>query len=204
MTKIYTKTGDKGETSLFGGQRITKSHPRIEAYGSIDELNALLGLSIAHVQEILSDSAHTPDALQQYTSIAAQLERVQHTLFIIGSHLSTPYDPVNIPKTLPSFESKEIEEMEKWIDAASQNLPELKQFILPSGTVAGSSLHVARTVCRRSERAVIRLAAEELILTDIVRYLNRLSDYLFIVARLVNHLHGVPETPWKKMGVGEV
>lgn len=188
--KIYTKTGDTGKTSLFGGQRITKAHQRIESYGTVDELNAQIGLALAFLQEA--------DMTKQLEEVVIQCESIQQTLFVVGSHLSTPYDPTNIPDTLPPVEASAITDLEEWIDEMDADLPPLQNFILPSGTIIGSQLHVARTVARRAERAVIRLAAEEAVLPEIIQYFNRLSDYLFVAARFVNHTAGVVETPWKK------
>lgn len=192
---IYTKTGDAGDTGLFGGKRLSKGHVRIEAYGSVDELNAQLGLCSALLQQELAGSAADADA-GAMKSMATELEHIQHTLFIVGSHLSTPYDLAATPGTLPLFKNEEIEQLEQWIDEKQAVLPELKNFILPSGTVVGASLHVARTVCRRAERATVRLHADDPIRLDFVMYLNRLSDYLFVAARFVNHVANVPETPW--------
>lgn len=190
IMKIYTKTGDTGQTSLFGGQRITKAHQRIESYGTVDELNAQIGLVLATVQKAT--------VAEEMAELVLQCESIQQALFVIGSHLSTPYDPVNIPDALPPVEESAITDLEKWIDDMDADLPPLQNFILPSGTITGSQLHVARTVARRAERAVIRLAAEEAVLPEIIQYFNRLSDYLFVAARYVNHAAGVVETPWKK------
>ncbi len=187
--KIYTKTGDTGQTSLFGGQRITKAHHRIESYGTVDELNAGIGLALAFLQADKSNAV---------ANLILQFEAIQQTLFVIGSHLSTPYDPVNIPSTLPPMEVQAIADLEQWIDEMDAELPELKNFILPSGVLAAAQIHVARTVARRAERAVIRLGAEEQVLPEIIQYFNRLSDYLFVAARFVNHVAGVVETPWRK------
>lgn len=187
--KIYTKTGDAGETSLFGGQRLTKAHSRIESYGTVDELNAHIGLALALLQSEKNDTL---------IDLIEQCEAIQQTLFVIGSHLSTPYDPMNIPSTLPLIEVQAITDLEQWIDTMDEELPELKNFILPSGVPAAAQIHIARTVARRAERAVIRLSAEEQILPEIIQYFNRLSDYLFVAARFVNHVAGVVETPWRK------
>lgn len=183
--KIYTKTGDSGTTSLFGGQRITKGHHRIEAYGSIDELNASIGLIISALK------LETP-ALH----FRAKLERIQEELFVIGSHLSTPYHIEDIPETLPAFPIDGLEMLENDIDEMQQQLPELKHFILPSGTQAASHAHLARTICRRTEREVVRLSSEEVILPEILQYLNRLSDYLFVLSRAINHLQNEEEHQW--------
>ncbi len=187
--KVYTKTGDTGETSLFGGQRISKSHGRIESYGTIDELNAALGLASALL------TAHHAEVLAREIE---QCEIIQQTLFVIGSHLSTPYDADHVAKHLPPVETRSITDLEEWIDAMDAELPELTQFILPSGTIAASQIHVARTIARRAERAMIQLNHEESVLPEMIQYMNRLSDYLFVLARFANHVSGVVETPWKK------
>ncbi len=179
---IYTKQGDTGDTSLYGGARITKSHLRIEAYGQIDELNAAIGVALSH----------NPAVHQE------QLQEIQQELFVLGSHLATQHDPGSVPKELPDFPESALERMEKEIDAMEKELPELTHFIVPSGSAAGAALHLARTICRRAERTVVRLSHEEEILPLILQYLNRLSDYLFTVARAVNHAHGETEREWKK------
>ncbi len=174
--KIYTKTGDGGETGLIGGDRVAKDHVRIEAYGTVDELNAQIGAArAAGVSETLD----------------GQLAEIQNELFVLGSQLASP-DPN--PK-LPTLESASIERLEIWIDET--DLPELKQFILPGGCPAGAALHLARTVCRRAERRVHSLSREAKLPGEIPVFLNRLSDYLFTAARLANHQAGAAEEPWK-------
>lgn len=177
--KIYTKTGDLGETGLFGGRRVPKHHLRIEAYGTVDETNAVLGLTLSHCTD--------PD-------LSAVLARVQGELFELGADLATPLDTrsshivrVNVAK---------IERLEAEIDAWTDELPPLTSFILPGGTPVGATLHIARTVCRRAERHVAALSEHEAVNADAQRYLNRLSDWLFTFARLANHRHNHPETAW--------
>lgn len=177
--KIYTKTGDKGETGLFGGRRLPKNHLRIEAYGTVDELNAFIGLIGDHI---------TDDELE------AELKSIQDLLFVIGSNLASDPDK---EMAVPDLRAEDIEFLEKAIDRMEQSLPALKHFILPGGHAAVSHTHVARCVCRRAERLVVALATEELVLDIIIRYLNRLSDYLFIVARKIGHDLGVPERKWE-------
>lgn len=177
--KIYTKTGDKGETGLFGGRRLPKNHLRIEAYGTVDELNAFIGLIGDHVSD---------DELE------AELKSIQDLLFVIGSNLASDPDK---EMAVPDLKAEDIEFLEAAIDRMEQSLPALKHFILPGGHVAVSHTHVARCVCRRAERLVVALATEELVLDIIIRYLNRLSDYLFIVARKIGHDLGVPERKWE-------
>lgn len=170
--KIYTKTGDTGTTSLFGGERVLKHHPRIEACGTIDELNAQLGL--------VADA--TP-----------YIQTIQRDLFTIGSHLATP----NHNPNLPPLRLEAIEWMEQIIDDITTQLPELRAFILPGGSAVGSQLHIARTICRRAERRVIELAQTETVNPYIIQYLNRLSDLLFQLARLINQADGKAELLWK-------
>ncbi len=176
--KIYTKTGDQGETGLIGGDRVAKDHARIEAYGTVDELGALLG------------AARSAGAT---TELGAQLEAIQNELFVIGSQLASPKEN----DKLPALGEGSIRQLETWIDEAEEKLPALKQFILPGGGPAGSMLHLARTVCRRAERRVHSLARETNLPGEIPVFLNRLSDYLFTAARLANQNDGVGDEPWK-------
>lgn len=177
--KIYTKTGDKGETGLFGGRRLPKNHLRIEAYGTVDELNAFIGLVSDHIED---------------GQLEAELKSIQDLLFVIGSNLASDPDK---EMAVPDLKATDIELLEAAIDQMEQSLPALKHFILPGGHVAVSHAHVARCVCRRAERLVVALASEELVLDIIIRYLNRLSDYLFVVARKIGHDLGVPERKWE-------
>ncbi len=178
--KIYTKTGDQGETSLYGGRRVAKDDVRIEAYGTVDELNAQLGVV---------RSMPLPPGTD------ALLERVQHELFVLGADLATPAD-TNAAK-VKRIATEDVQRLERDIDRLDADLPELRSFILPSGAPAGASLHVARTICRRAERRTVRLLHEAPADRLPVIYLNRLADLLFVLARHVNHALGVPETPWK-------
>lgn len=176
--KIYTKKGDKGETSLFGGQRVLKSAKRISAYGTTDELNSILGLA---------------DAFGLSPESAERVESVQQHLFVLGSDLATP----NTSKTrIDRIGEAEVEFLEKAIDKMEENLEPLKNFILPGGSPAGAVLHVARTVCRRAERLTIECSQEEDISEIAIQYLNRLSDFLFVLARYENHLSGNSEKTW--------
>lgn len=180
--KIYTRTGDDGNTGLFGGGRVPKAHIRVEAYGAVDELNAVLGLSV----EALADE-----------EIRGFLLRVQQDLFRLGASLATPgaEDGTARPAT-PPLPLKRIQQMEDWIDMATGETPELRNFILPGGTRGAGFLHLARTVCRRAERAVVRLNQEDASDPLVVKYLNRLSDLLFALARLENHREEVPDVLW--------
>lgn len=177
--KVYTKTGDSGQTSLFGGQRISKGHQRIEAYGIVDKLNAQLGVVRVHLEDAdLDDLVH----------------RIQSELFTLGADLATP-NPVQSPhlqRVSPPF----IARLEGEIDGFEAELPRLQSFILPGGSVASAYLHVARTTCREAERATVRLAEADPVNELAVIYLNRLSDWLFVLARLVNHRHHVADVPW--------
>lgn len=182
MTRIYTRTGDKGETGLFGGGRVPKSHPRVAAYGAVDELNAALGLATSS----LSDP-----------EIGGRLSTIQADLFTIGSHLATPRaEGEEAHRYLPELPHGRAKEFERWIDEADAELPELHAFILPGGTPGGAALHLARTVCRRAEREVIALGEHEWVDPEVVVYLNRLSDLLFQFARLENHRAGRGDTLW--------
>src|SRR3989344_2293732 len=166
--KIYTKTGDRGTTSLFGGKRVDKDNLRVEAYGNVDELNSLIG-------EILTENP-LPDLSQK-------LERIQAELFVLGADLATPKNiKIKVPRVTKSFTKR----LEKEIDAWQKNLPQIKNFILPGGGKVGSKLHLARTVVRRAERSIVRLSAIEKINTNCRIYINRLSDWLFVAARYAN------------------
>lgn len=182
--KIYTRTGDDGETALFGGGRVPKNHIRVTAYGEVDELNSILGWTLT---QYCSDST------------SARLRTVQHDLFTLGADLATPpsAEGRRRPET-PALPSGRIAEMEAWIDEMEAGLQPLKEFILPGGIAAAAALHVARSVCRRAERAVVALAAAESVDPVILRYLNRLSDLLFVCARFENTRMAKYDTPWKR------
>ena len=179
--KIYTRTGDDGETSLFGGGRVSKSEGRVAAYGDVDELNALLGLAHTH--------------LSSWPALREQIEAAQRVLFGIGGELATPTEKGR-DKLRGLVQKADAVALEVSIDAMESELPALTGFILPGGGQAGAVLHVARTVCRRAERSVVGLAQEVSLRSEIVRYLNRLSDWLFVLARYVNWRERHTETPW--------
>ena len=182
--KIYTRTGDRGETSLFGAGRIGKGHVRVEAFGTVDELNAAIGLAATQVSD---------------PTIRERLEALQHDLFAIGAELATPpATEGRVRPDTPGWSGGRTAEMEGWIDEAVAELPELRAFVLPGGTSAAAALHVARTMCRRSERAVVRLAESEEVGEDVLAYLNRLSDLLFTLARCENHRAGAGDVEWVK------
>ena len=180
--KIYTKTGDKGKTSLIGGTKVIKSHPRIEAYGTIDELNSFIGLSLDHISSFLIDNV---------------LAEVQDRLFTIGSALACDPDKETKLK-IPDLHEEDITLLEKEMDKMNEVLPPMKSFILPGGHVAVSALHVARTVCRRAERLCVGMQEKDDEIDPlIIKYLNRLSDYLFVLARFTAFKLGAEEIPWK-------
>jgi cob(I)alamin adenosyltransferase len=178
--KIYTKTGDAGETGLFGGPRVRKSDHRVEAYGEVDELNAALGVVRAQVED---------------PELERHLARIQDELFCVGAELATPHG-ARARAAIPPVEPAWLERLEAAIDAWEAELPPLRQFVLPGGTRTAAALHLARCVCRRAERRVVALAAEAEIAPATLAYLNRLSDLLFVAARIANHRAGRAETPW--------
>jgi cob(I)alamin adenosyltransferase len=179
--KIYTRTGDKGQTSLLGGQRVPKDSLRIEAYGTIDELNSHLGLLRDHAEG-------GRDAL---------LVPIQETLFSLGSRLASGNEEQAEKFKVPRILDTDITALEQAMDRMDSELPEMRNFILPGGHLAASQAHVCRTVCRRAERLVVALAASEEVPEVVVRYLNRLSDLLFVLARHLAQKNGVVDTPWK-------
>jgi cob(I)alamin adenosyltransferase len=177
--RLYTKTGDDGTTGLFSGTRVSKCCPRVEAYGEVDELNAVLGWCA-------SADPSCREALHQ----------VQHALFIVGAELATP--PNSSASTTVELPEATIAALENWIDSATAATPALTQFILPGGSEVGARLHMARTICRRAERAVVELATQDNVRPVLIRYLNRLSDLLFAWARLENHEQQAAEIPWDR------
>ncbi len=183
-SKLYTRSGDAGQTALFGGGRVPKDHPRVEAYGCVDELNSTLGVAAAFLRQ---------------RGLVAALQGVQNELFNIGSELASERGgrAADTGRLFLEPEAK-IAALERLIDDYDARLPPLRTFILPSGSQAGALLHLSRTVCRRAERAAVRLASAEPVNPAILAYLNRLSDLLFVLARYVNKAAGKPETPWRK------
>lgn len=174
ITKVYTKTGDAGETSLVGGQRVSKAAARVAAFGDVDEVNSLLGVA----RTVLADA-----------EVEIVLARLQNELFILGADLASPME---VP--LRRVDEALVTELEALIDKFLAELEPLQEFILPSGCQAGALLHLARTVARRAERSVVALSTENQINPQALIYLNRLSDFLFVIARVVNHRAGIPET----------
>lgn len=199
MSKIYTRTGDKGTTSLFGGQRVAKNSPRVEAYGTIDELNSVLGLAIAQIQNSIRQMA---DKIQNDNlKLQNQLIEIQKDLFEIGAYLATPRDTTidkgkKIRKELTGYLSQRVKKMEKTIDDLTLELAPMKTFILPGGGINGSFLHLARAISRRAERRVVALANQEEVEESLLIYLNRLSDLLFTMARFVNKKEDKEEIKW--------
>ena len=182
LNRIYTRGGDSGETSLVGGQRLPKDALRIECYGTVDELNAFLGMAC------LSAETAVPD-------LAVILKRVQNELFNLGSILATRTEDIH-PKQ-PRVTTAEITQLETEIDFANESLAPLRSFVLPGGSRLSAELHVCRTVCRRAERLTVALAREETIPPEAIQYLNRLSDALFVWSRWVNHVLRAPEVLWQ-------
>lgn len=180
ITKVYTRAGDGGMTRLGGGQTVSKDDLRIEAYGTVDELNSLIGEALSEGLDPLS---------------ASELRRIQNELFHLGADLSVrEEDKERVP--MPRIEERHVEALERMIDRFQEELGPLENLVLPGGTQGASRLHVARTVCRRAERLVVRLLREEAVGPQTIRYLNRLSDALFVLARLENRRNGVPESLW--------
>ncbi|MGF1634743.1 MAG: cob(I)yrinic acid a,c-diamide adenosyltransferase [Phycisphaerae bacterium] len=178
--KIYTKTGDKGFTGLIGGDRLSKAHLRIETYGTVDEINAVLGVAVVTAAG----------------EMAQRLKVVQDELFVIGSRLAVV--DAQYAASLPEVTDEMIQRLETEIDTATRALPELRQFILPGGTELAARLHLARTVARRAERMCVALGQHEPVAEVVLAYLNRLSDWLFVQARLANHEAGVADVPWQR------
>jgi cob(I)alamin adenosyltransferase len=175
--KIYTRTGDQGDTSLFDGTRVSKADARVDTYGDVDELQAWLGFARA---------AGAPERL------GVMLEQIQRDLFALGAQLADPQHRIAARVTKASLSNEDVARLENWIDALEAPLPPLRHFILAGGASAGASLHIARAVCRRAERRMVALGADALLIT----FINRLSDLLFVMARSANHDVSVPETEW--------
>jgi cob(I)alamin adenosyltransferase len=188
LNRIYTRRGDSGATSLVGGQRVPKDALRIECYGTIDELNSVIGQACVSVSEQL---AHCPEL----EALGRILLRVQHELFNLGSILATM--PEDVHPRQPRITERDIEQLETEIDAMNEPLAELRSFVLPGGSRLNAELHLGRTVCRRAERLAVALARQESVPAEAVGYLNRLSDALFVWSRWANHKLGAPEVLWE-------
>lgn len=183
-SKLYTRTGDKGTTSLVGGERVKKNSIRIEAYGTVDEFSSHIGVLLSYIS--------------MKSEIYEQLVYIQHKLFNIGAYLATDTPHNSEPKPVFGLNEKDCQRIEKWIDEFDDKTPKVNAFILPGGSVIAAHTHVARTVCRRTERRILDLADVAPIDDIVVTFINRLSDYLFILARHINHLADVPELTWDK------
>jgi cob(I)alamin adenosyltransferase len=182
LNRIYTKTGDQGQTHLAGGQRVAKDSLRIECYGSVDELNAFVGMACVTAKEAVPE-------------LAPILLRVQHELFNLGSILATR--PEDVHARQARITTAEVEQLEREIDASNADLEPLRSFVLPGGSRLNAELHACRTICRRAERIAVALAHEESVPPEAIQYLNRLSDAFFVWSREVNHKLGVPEVLWE-------
>ena len=183
--KIYTKTGDKGETALYGGTRVSKASARVESYGTIDELNSFIGFAKTEIND---------------EKVLAQLKKIQFDLFTVGSESATPTDKLTLAngksRLSLMISETEIEELEKWMDDFGEELQPLQYFILPGGGKAATSLHICRTVCRRAERSLVFLNESEKVRPELIKYLNRLSDYLFVLARYMSKINIESEEYW--------
>lgn len=188
LNRIYTRAGDDGQTRLVGGQRIAKDDLRIECYGTVDELNAFVGMARSTAEKASENCLPLLEIVQT-------LKRVQHELFNLGSILATLPEDVH-PKQ-PRITQAEVAKLERGIDNVNEGLRPLKSFVLPGGSRLEAELHVCRTVCRRAERLLVALAREQSVDSDALQYLNRLSDALFVWSRWANHLLGLPETLWE-------
>lgn len=182
--KIYTRTGDDGSTGLFGGNRVKKNDSRIRAYGTVDEVNSTIGLALA---QLPNDAA--------FDALRSCLTMVQNELFVLGADLATPLDG---KPSVPRIGNEEVSNIENLIDAFEAELPPLSRFILPGGDLSASTLHIARTTCRRAEREVVEAMGQHKLNPFSLKYLNRLSDLLFVAARLANHLGGVQDVEWQR------
>jgi cob(I)alamin adenosyltransferase len=187
LTKIYTKAGDRGQTRLVGGQKVGKDSPRLETYGTVDELSACLGLARTALEQ--------PGAPPGAAELAGILRRIQNELFNLGSELATL--PGDLHPQQPVVQARHVEALEREIDAWNQHLPDLRSFILPGGGFVASYLHLARTVCRRAERQAVRLSATETLGDQVIPYLNRLSDALFVMSRHASRVYGEAEPLWE-------
>ena len=183
MAKIYTRRGDDGSTGLFGGPRVRKDDIRVAAYGDVDELNSALGAALEELR--------APEQKDLFAFVSG----LQSELFNLGAELATP-SPDEAPKGIPQISPQDVTRLEREIDRLTEQLPPMKNFILPGGSRAGASLHFCRTVCRRAERKTVALAEEEAVSKEALAYLNRLSDLLFVMARAANLRAGGQETPW--------
>lgn len=191
---IYTKTGDNGTTSLVGGRRVKKYDQRVEAYGTVDELNAHIGMLATMMRDKSIDLEMAFDVREQFENCYKQLKTAQNKLFVIQTLLAT--EDEDTYNKLPQLDDNATDEMEAWIDDIDKRLPKLKSFVIPGGTTISAQAHIARTVCRRAERQIVRLAEEENIEEKIKKYINRTSDYLFVISRFALILENKAENFW--------
>ncbi len=191
--KVYTRLGDKGQTSLVGGKRVSKSNLRLDVYGTVDETNSVTGLIAAEIK-CEQTRGGKPHVATDYDFILNHISKIQSSLFDVGSHLAC--DDISLRATMPVVSDDDITDLEKWIDLYSKDLPALKHFILPGGSKASGFAHLARTVARRAERLCVQMGETEEIEAIVVKYLNRLSDYFFVLARKLNQLASVSEVIW--------
>ncbi|MES2769759.1 MAG: cob(I)yrinic acid a,c-diamide adenosyltransferase [Bdellovibrionota bacterium] len=190
MAKIYTKKGDQGETCLVSGEKVLKSHVRLESYGTLDELNSTIGVALSHM-------SLSPKKIELAKALSNILFQIQNDLFNIGSQLACADSEMQ--KKLPTILQQDIKKQELKIDELTELLPPLKNFILPGGSISSSSFHISRTVCRRAERLCLKLRDENNSVDPLlIQYLNRLSDLLFVIARYCNKVEGFPEIEWSK------
>ena len=182
--KIYTKTGDDGETGLFGGARVSKASLRVEAYGEVDELNSAIGWARLSVEDAELDGL---------------LNQVQNDLFEVGAELGSTAERKE-KSVMPLIEEAQVERLERGIDRYEEGPPPLENFVLPGGSESASRFHLARCICRRAERSIVALSSQEPVRGEVLRYVNRLSDLMFTLARYANHVAGVDDIPWKGRG----
>ncbi len=191
--KVYTRLGDKGQTSLVGGKRVAKSDLRLDVYGTVDETNSVAGLIAAEIRQEQTRGGK-PHVATDYDFILSHISKIQSSLFDVGSHLAC--DDTALRAKMPVVSEDEITNLEKWMDHYSNDLPTLKHFILPGGSKAAGFAHLARTVARRAERLCVQLGETEEVEAIVVKYLNRLSDYFFVLARKLNQLANISEVIW--------
>lgn len=200
-SKVYTRTGDQGTTSLFGGARVVKDDPRLEAYGTLDELNSVVGVVISDIEHEKWSGSNSLEA----DRVVKELRQIQETIFVLGSHLATEDEKVRLK--LPDLKTDSVTELEAAMDRMSTDLAPLKHFVLPGGTRPAASAHIARTVARRAERAIVTLTRGDQIkrdsaqdvpawLIDVIKHVNRLNDYFFVLARHLNRLANQEEPVW--------
>ncbi|MCR5192173.1 MAG: cob(I)yrinic acid a,c-diamide adenosyltransferase [Bacteroidales bacterium] len=189
---VYTRTGDNGTTSLVGGKRVKKYDTRVEAYGTVDELNSHIGL-LAEMLAVKKDDSDS-DARKQFEAIFSQLKRIQNNLFVLQTLLATEDEETY--KRLPQMKEETVSEMESWIDDMDYKLSKLASFVIPGGSIESAQAHVARTVCRRGEREIVKLSEKEKIDSLLIKYINRTSDYLFVLSRYILFIEKKKEIFW--------